>query len=157
MKKIVQISFLIIFLFSTIAVYAQDESPAEYEDPRWSMLKCTSLLNGTIWASFGHLMTSDEDSVVYFPAEIVIFESLTAPATRLFFPDFKKAIEAVKIRVGYRKFSMEFEAPNQFSVMQKHKITLIQYPNLKNAYMGNWALIENGKSDVMADIQCQIF
>lgn len=138
--------------------YKVTEPPTPYKDPRWVLLKCVSEKNGTLWASMGHLMTSDApDTVTYFPTELVLFEKWNAEASRLVFLDFKKALAHTKISVRPKGLSLEFPMTTPAGVEQKHLLQLIQFDDLKNSYVGNWARSESGKTDVMDLANCSVY
>lgn len=150
--------FGLILMTSSSQAYKVTEPPTPYEDPRWVLLKCVSVKNGTLWASMGHLMTSDApDTVTYFPTELVVFEKWDSEASRLVFIDYKKALEQTKIFVRPKGLSLEFSMVNPTGVEQRHLLQLIQYDNLKNSYIGNWARSEAGQSDVMDLANCTVY
>lgn len=127
-------------------------APGPTEPFRFELMKCTSERHGTIWASFGRLMRSGEDTITYFPTEIVVF----APdlTSRLLFPKFEDAFK-IPTSVGPGRMSMEFEVPNGASV-RTHLLQIMQYdPRIKNAYLGNWSVKEAGE-EKMAAVACSL-
>lgn len=153
----------ILFVVISIVVissqaYEVKEPPTPYKDPQWVLLKCVSIKNGTLWASMGHLTTSDApDKIVYFPTELVLFEKWNAEASRVIFIDYKKSLAHTKISVRPKAMSLDFPMINPAGVEQRHLLQLIQYDNLKNSYVGNWARSESGKNDVMDQVDCTVY
>jgi hypothetical protein len=158
-KKFKTVIFVFISLMTLSSqAYEVKEPPTPYKDPQWVLLKCVSMKNGTLWASMGHLTTSDApDKVVYFPTELVLFEKWDTEASRLVFFDYKTALEHTKILVRPKGMSLEFSMVNPAGVEQRHLLQLIQYDNLKNSYVGNWARSEADKKDVMAQVDCTVY
>lgn len=156
MKTILVASVLLVGF--SLQAYEEKEAPAPYKDPQWVLLKCVSIKNGTLWASMGHLTTSDApDQIMYFPTELVLFEKWDAQASRIVFLDYKKALAHTKISVRPKGLRLEFPMTNPAGVEQQHLLQLIQYDNLKNSYIGNWARSEAGKTDVMDQANCTVY
>lgn len=108
---------------------------------RFELAKCTAPKHGTLWASFGHLMTSDSEAITYFPTELAVF----APdlTSRLVYPTLDEALK-VDLQVGSGRVHLAFRVPHGSST-RSHLLQLMQYdPRIDNAYIGNWIVTENG-------------
>ena len=145
-------------LFATLIVLSTQNfaealpAPKPQEPFRFELMKCTSERHGTIWASFGRLMRSGEDTVTYFPTEIVVFSpDLTS---RLLFPKFEDAFK-IPTSVGPGRMSMKFDVPNG-SKIRTHHLQIMQYdPRIDNAYVGNWSVTDSG-DEKMGAVACSL-
>lgn len=99
----------------------------------FELMKCTSQKNGTIFASFGHLMRSGSDVITTFPTEIVVLKG--EQTTRLLYPNLESALK-VNIETRPRSIHIDFVAGTT-----KHLLQLLMYdPRNTNSFLGNWTV-----------------
>jgi hypothetical protein len=124
---------LLITLFLSFAAFALP-NPAPREKA-YDLIKCTAPKLGTIWASFGHVISSDDPEPRYFFTEVNVIDQSDVLQRRRYW-DHREG-EAQGAVVIVRKGSMRLE----FSLKEgeSHKITLISsVRNDPNSFMGNW-------------------
>ncbi|HRO68466.1 MAG TPA: hypothetical protein PL182_12925 [Pseudobdellovibrionaceae bacterium] len=118
-------------------------------DPRYELMKCTAPKLGTLWASFGHLIRSGEDQMIYFPTEIVwIPQGETASQRRVYWT-LDEAL-TVPISVGPNRFSLQFKMGST-----DHQIRLIRYADLAHSFLGSWQSTTDGR-EIFDEIACTI-
>ncbi len=130
---------ILTILLTLLPTFAQalpqgPQPPVPPEMRRVELVKCHSMKNGTLWASFGRAWMSDQPLPQHFPTEIVLFQK--DGQYRLEFPDFREALK-IPVRVG-KVFGLEFTVATLEGNV-KHKITSLQYDADNDAgFLGNW-------------------
>jgi hypothetical protein len=147
--------YLILALFSS-AAFAMQAAPGTGEKS-FDLMKCFSAKHGTVWGSFGHLMTSDSPELKYFATEIAVFAPDSVSRIREL--NFKKAMELVDVSVrpgaASIRFSVEVEAGGE-KLKRDHTITVLNWNReLKNAFVGNWKVVQNGV-EVHDEVACTL-
>jgi hypothetical protein len=125
-------NLLATLLLSLSAFALPNPAPRE---KAYDLIKCTAPKLGTIWASFGHVVSSDDPEPRYFFTEVNVIDQSDLLQRRRFW-DHREG-EAQGAIAVVRKGSMRLE----FSLKEgeSHKITLISsVRNDPNSFMGNW-------------------
>jgi hypothetical protein len=118
----------------------------------FELMKCTSQKNGTLWMSFGHLLRSGEDQLIYFPTEIVLFAK--DYTSRQVFMKLDEALK-VEVNVGPGRIRLNFTTHKENGKTRQEYITLIQsVKDNPNAFLGNWSATEEGGDTVMDLAAC---
>ena len=113
----------------------------------FELMKCTSQKNGTMFASFGHLMRSGSDAITTFPTEIVVLKG--DQTTRLLYPTVEQALQ-VNVITRPRSIHIDFSAGTT-----KHLLQLLMYdPRLTNSFLGNWTVSTPGQPDSSDLLAC---
>lgn len=108
----------------------------------YDLIKCTAPKLGTIWASFGHVMSSDDPEPRYFFTEVNVIDNSDILHRRRYW-DHREGESAGAV-VVVRKGSIRLE----FSLVEgeSHKLTLLNsVRNDPNSFMGNWEWAAGGK------------
>lgn len=125
--------------------------PIQPNDRPFDMMKCTSIKNGTLWVSFGHMMRSGEDKITYFPTEIALFAS-SFTARKVY--SIEEALK-VNMQVELGRMRLGFTLPRGSEPARTEYITLLANDrNNPGSYMGNWAATEPGQESVMDLVSC---
>jgi hypothetical protein len=118
----------------------------------FELVKCTSQKNGTLWMSFGHLLRSGEDQLVYFPTEIALFAK--GYTSRQVFLNLDEALK-VEVAVGPGRIRLNFTTRKENGTTRREYLTLIQsVRGNPSAFMGNWSATEEGGEAVMDLVAC---
>lgn len=120
----------------------------------YALMKCVSsgtngLVNGTLWASMGHKVSSDKES--YFFTELGYFsKDPQALLGSLSWLDSQTPRMALMLNPGFLK--IEFVVQNGART-QSHTIVAMADRSDVGSYNGNWARSENGK-EVDSRVTC---
>lgn len=126
----------------------------------FDMLKCKSPKLGTVWASFGHLMTSDKPDPQFFTVEVGYFSS-DANARLEYGTDYKKSMAEVPTRVAPGSGSLVFSVPveSEHGEMVERKVTLtwIQVDRRDDhSFMGNAKVEQMGVPEINDLVACTL-
>ncbi len=143
----------LLFSITFLSVKATALPMPDPGEKRFELMKCTSLKNGTLWASFGRLYRSGVEEVIIFPTEIIVFaKDLNS---RLLFPKLDDSLK-IKVTYGHGRMSMEFSVPTDTG-MRNHVFRLMQYnPSVNNAFVGSWLVTEDGKTEINDEVWCSL-
>lgn len=140
MKWITLVFFALTFSFAGAQISS---------DPRYEIMKCTAPKLGTLWASFGHLMRSGEDQLIYFPTEIIWIPQDGTSSQRRVYWTLDEAL-TVPISVGANRFSLQFKLGSA-----EHQVRLIRYADLAHSFLGSWQSKTEGR-EIFDEIACTI-
>ncbi len=140
--------FLIGLMFS-VPAFAMDASPTMAKP--FDLMKCKSVQHGTVWASYGRVMTSDKPAPTYFLTELAVFSP--DKVTRFEFgSDFKRALSEIETRVERGGGSLHFTDDSG----RAHSITWIQADRRDpNSFLGNWR-VRDGGTEVNDIVGCTL-
>jgi hypothetical protein len=117
----------------------------------YDLIKCTAARHGTIWASFGHIMSSSDPEPRYFFTEVSVIDNTDALYRRRFW-DHREG-EAAGAIVVIRKGGMKLEFPGAKG--ERHEVTLVNsVRNDPNSFMGNWELIPAAGEPIFDSVAC---
>lgn len=136
------------YLFLALTILATNAHAFE-------LMKCNSMENGTVWASFGKFWESGKDKPQYFPTEAVVFgKDFSA---RKVYVDLKEALK-VEVEVPDAENRIRFNFTVTDGQRQQTHLLQIQKfdPSVPNGFMGNWTVSETGKKDQMGMAACTV-
>jgi hypothetical protein len=146
---------LCVFSFSAFGMDAPKCQPKPFD-----LLKCKSPKLGTVWASFGHVMTSENLDPQFFVVEVGYF-STDANARLEYGTDFKKSMAEAPTRVAPGSGSMIFAVPVESehgeTVTRTIKLTWIQVDRRdEHSFMGNANVVQPGVPEINDLLACTL-
>lgn len=144
--------FLAIFIVLFGLAGNATEAPATTTPKMYDLMKCFSAKNGTVWASFGHVILSNESVPRYFPTEIILFGEVN---TRWVWKTLDEALKMdMYAHPGFVR--LQFTAMRR-GIKQTHLLRAMRYDkDLPAAFVGNWSVSEEDKIVSSDQVYCTV-